>query len=258
MTVKNKIENENNQKNVIARLTSFGFSLTEAEIYVYLLEKGVEVGGSKIAVGLSLHRQYVYVSLPKLIERGLVEEIPHGKQCKYKARPPQEIEKIGRQQAVDASLLAHDLNLISSLGNNQDFEVIQGIRAIQQYEMNCILQADSSWEEYIVGGASEGFGFVMGDYLEEYLHEKKRKNLQVKYIGSMNEVDVYKKYIGLYGNQEYRFLENLPKGVAHMVIRKDSVSFYSFLTPPLVYVVKSVTVADNYKQFFNMLWNMAK
>jgi len=53
-------------------------------------------------------------------------------------------------------------------------------------------------------------------------------------------------------------MKDLPQGVTHMVIRKDLVLFYSFLTPPLVYVIKSETVAENYKQFFMMLWNMAE
>lgn len=258
MTVKNKKKKEVIQKSLIERLVYFGFSSSESEIYVYLLERGIEIGGSKIAIGTKLHRQYVYVALPKLINQGLVEEVSHGKQSKYKARPPQEIEKIGRRRALDASTLAHDLNLISSIGNDQDFEVIQGARAIQQYEMNYIEQADSSWEEYIIGGASEGFSLVMGDYINEYLNEKKRKSLKVKYIGSMNEIEMYQKYIGIHGNQEYRFMNKLPKGIAHMVIRKETVSFYSFLTPPLVYVVKSPIVADNYKQFFMMLWEMSE
>ena len=53
-------------------------------------------------------------------------------------------------------------------------------------------------------------------------------------------------------------MEKLPKGKTHMVIRPDTVSFYSFLNPPLVYVVKSPIIAENYKNFFLMLWEMAK
>jgi sugar-specific transcriptional regulator TrmB len=257
MTNKNEQSLESEQKALVDRLIAFGFSSREALVYIYLLKKGTETGGSKIATGTDLHRQYVYTALLKLIEEGLVEEVPHGKQSKYKAMPPIEIEKIGRRRSIIASDLARDLNVISSIGNNQDFEVIQGVRAIQQYEMNYIEQANSTWEEYIIGGASEKFSLLMGDYLGEYLAEKNKKNMTVRYLGSTNEVDLYKKYLGLYKNQEYRFIDDLPSGVSHMVIRNDSVSFYSFLTPPLMYVVKSPVIAENYKQFFMMLWGMA-
>lgn len=258
MTVKNSNKIEKIQNPLVSRLISFGFSGAEALIYVYLLEKGKETGGSKIAIATGLHRQYVYIALPKLIEQRLVEEIPHGKQAKYKARPPHELEKIGRKKATYASDLAKDLNIISAIGNEQDFEVIQGARAIQQYEMEYVENADQFSEEFVIGGAAKDFISLMGDYLPEYLLEKKRKNLNVKYLGSLNEESLYKGQIGINENQEYRFMSKLPEGVTHMVIKNDTVSFYSFLNPPLIYVIKSQVVAQNYKQFFMMLWEMAE
>ncbi len=257
MTVKKISKKEEKENPLIVRLVSFGLTPDEAGIYVYLLERGIETGGSKIALGTGLHRQYVYLAIPELIKLGLVEEIPHGKQNKYKARPPREIEKIGRKRAVVAGDLAKDLNAISNVGNEQDFEVIQGKRAIQQYEFEQVRQADDTWEEYIIGGSTEGYSNVMGEHLDDHLAELQRKKLSVKYIGSMDELPLYRDYVGKFDNQEYRFLEKLPKGVTHLVVRKDSVSFYTFLNPPLVYVLKSPIVAENYKQFFMMLWEMA-
>lgn len=258
MTDKKYSLNKAEDNPLVSRLVSFGFTTSEAKIYVYLLEKGTASGGSKIAQSTGLHRQYAYLAIPKLIELGLVEEIPHGKQNRYMARPPIEIEKIGRKRALMAGDLARDLNSISNIGNEQDFEVIQGKKAIQQYETDYVDRALVGDEEFIIGGASSGFSAVMGDTLEDYLAEKQKKNIRVKYIGGNSEVESYKKYIGIYENQEYRFIKKLPEGVTHMVIRKDSVSFFSFLNPPLVYVVKSSVVAENYQRFFMMLWELAE
>lgn len=257
MTDKIQPSNKIQQNPLVDRLVAFGLSGAEAQIYVYLLEKGTASGGSKIAQATGLHRQYVYLAIPRLIELGLMEEVPHGKQNRYVARAPIEIEKIGRKRSLAAGELARDLNSISNIGNEQDFEVIQGKRAIQQYEMDYTNRSQDGDEEFIIGGASSGFTAIMDDTLEEYLSEKRRKNLHVKYIGGPSEVGLYKRYIGVYQNQEYRFIEKLPEGVTHTVIRKDTVSIFSFLNPPLVYVVKSEEVADNYKQFFSMLWEMA-
>ena len=240
------------------KLVSFGLSESEALIYLTLLQFGKELGGTKLALLADLHRQYVYLALPKLINSNLVEEVGDGKHKKYKARPPSELEKIGRRKALEAGDLARELNLISNIGNEQEFEVLQGKKAIQEYEMQHALRAHDESEEYILGGASELFSSLMGDEMEEYLDSKTKKNIGVKYIGTKDEEESYKKYIGVYENQEYRFMEKLPKGKTHMVIRLDTVSFYSFLNPPLVYVVKSKEVAQNYKAFFMMLWEMAK
>lgn len=257
MNAKQNLRKENQETNPLKdRLVSFGFTSAEATIYLYLLQKGVETGGTKIAVGTQLHRQYVYMALPRLIADGLVEEVAHGKQAKYKARPPYELEKIGRKKALYASDLARDLDKISAIGNDQTFEVIQGVKAIQQYETELVARADNTWECYIIGGGSVGYSKVMEDILDEHLAEMKKKKLSVKYIGCIDEKPFYNEYIGRFENQEYRFMEKLPKGVTHLVVRKDTVSFYSFLTPPLVYVVKSEQVAENYKQFFMMLWEM--
>lgn len=238
-------------------LIEFGLSANEAIVYLYLLERGTALGGSKIATGTKLHRQYVYASLPQLISLGLIDEIPHGKHHKYMARPPIEIEKITRRRAIFASDLVKNLNMISNIGNEQGFEVIQGARAIERYEMDYVARATPESVEYIIGGASRGFASLMGETLSEYLHEKLQKKLNVKYIGSANERSQYEPIAHKYPNQQYRFIDSMPDGIAHMVIRNETVSFFTFVNPPLVYVVQSPQVALHYQRFFEMLWQFA-
>ena len=238
-------------------LQDFGLSESETAVYLALLEAGRELGGSDIAKKAAILRQYVYTALPLLRERGLVIEIQHGKQSRYKAVSQGEIEKIAKRKLVEAEKLVRELSTFSRLGYEQDFEVVQGQEAIQRYEFQMVEALDTGDTECIIGGASDGFTKAMGPLLKRYLSEKKKKNIGVKYIGSSNEEPYYRQFIGIYSNQEYRFMSKLPQGVAHMVVRKDSVSFYSFLNPPLIYVVKSPVVAKNYEQFFLMLWEMA-
>lgn len=239
------------------QLTAWGLSRVESEVYIYLLQKTGEIGGSKIAAGTGQHRQYVYIALEKLINQGLVESVAIGKHKKYKARSPYEIDKITRRRSLAASELVEELNKICAIHNDQDFEVLQGAKQIQQFEMNYVFESEDSEEEFIIGGHSRGFTDVMGDQMDEYLEEKNKKGIKVHYLGNDNERELYTKSIGSLPNQQYRFMKELPQGVTHMVIRKDTVLFFSFLTPPLVYVIKSKTVAENYKQFFMMLWNIA-
>ena len=243
---------------MLGTLNAWGLSRPEAEVYLYLLQKSNESGGSKIAIGTGLHRQYVYIALEKLMDMNLVEAVTFGKHKKYKARSPLEIEKITRKRSIAANDLIYELNKISAIHNDQDFEVLQGVKQIQQFEMDYAYESEKGGEEFIIGGHSKGFTDLMGDELKEYLEEKEKKDIKVHYLGNENERDLYEKVIGSLPNQEHRFMKDLPQGVTHMVIRKGSVLFYSFLTPPLVYVIKSETVAENYKQFFMMLWNMAE
>lgn len=253
MTLINKEE-----KPLVDQLAAWGLSKAEAEVYIYLLQKTGESGGSKIAVGTGLHRQYVYIALEKLMDIGLVEAVAFGKHKKYKARSPLEIEKITRKKSIAANDLVHELNKISAIHNDQDFEVLQGAKQSQQYEMDYVYESAEAEQEFIIGGEARGFRDIMGDQLEEYLEEKNRKKILVRYIGNENEREEYKKSIGFLPNQESRFMSDMPQGATHLDIRRDTVLFFSFHAPPLVYVIKSEAVARDYKQFFMMLWNMAK
>lgn len=240
-----------------AMLAEFGLSESETAVYITLLGAGRELGGSDIAKRAGIPRQYVYQALPSLRRLGLIIEIAHGKQSRYKAVAENEIEKIAKRKLIQAERLVQELATFSKVGFEQDFEVIQGDEAIRQFELENVARMAMGEYEYIIGGASDGFTKAMGPILNRYLNEKKKKNIGVKYIGSIDEEPYYKKFIGIYPNQEYRFMKKLPKGVAHMVVRQNSVSFYSFLNPALIYIVKSEVVAKNYEQFFLMLWDMA-
>lgn len=239
----------------VAMLESFGLTRNEALIYTYLLERGVEAGASKIALGTRLHRQYVYLAMEQLLMLGLVEALPHGKQKRYKAAAPGQIEKISQRKAVEAEDIVRELNTFSAIGNEQDFEVLQGTAAIQHYEMRYAERAEDGDEEYIIGGDAKGFEEAMGDVLDEYTEIKDRKHMHVLYVGGDS---VETKRYEAQASFSARMLPGFPQGQTHMVIRRDSVVFFSFLKPPLAYVIKLPTVAADYKRFFMMLWNTAK
>lgn len=259
MTNKLQPQYTESQKVFLSRLTALGVREHGATIYLTLLQEGRAMGGSKIALKTKLHRQYVYLALPELLAVGLIEEIPHGKHHKrYKAKAPIAVEQIGRKQAVEASDLAQDLQSISNIGNEQEFEVIQGERALRQHELQAVRHAKEGEEQFIIGSASEAFVELMGDTLPEYLTEKEHKGMVVHYLGPTHETRTYQNSFSGHPNQKFRVLDKLPNGVTHMIIDSTSVKFYTFLKPPLAYVIYSPIVAEHYKQFFMMLWEMGK
>lgn len=243
----------------LEKLVDFGLSRNEATLYLYLLERGKETGGSKIAAEAGLHRQYVYRSLGKLLDLNLVEAVSHGKLKKYRANSPAEIEKIARRRSLQATELATELQKISAIGNEQDFEIIQGIRALQQYEIDRITTVPEGSERYFIGGASEGFFKIMaGAYEKEYHRLANKKKLKTYYLGYPSESNVVENArTHATGHFEFRGLEKLPKGVMNIMILNDTVSFYTFVNPPLLYIIQSPVVADNLQAFFQMLWDMA-
>lgn len=250
--------NDPNNEILKQKLQTFGLTANESLIYLYLISRSSALGGSKIALGTGLHRQYIYDSLPKLIELELVSEEKVGKFSKYRANSPLQIERIASRRTLLAYELSKELNKVSKVGNEQDFEIIQGTEAIRLFEMHFSETAIENTVEYIIGGSSGEFEKIMGDDYSEYLRNIERKNIQVKYIGSTTEKDYYSKSFLNYKNQSSRFINKLPTGICNIVVRNNGVLFYSFLKPQLIYILKSDKIYEHYKSFFETLWEIAR
>jgi sugar-specific transcriptional regulator TrmB len=238
-------------------LLSIGFSQKEASVYLHLLEKGTEVGGSKIALGTNLHRQYVYNALQKLIDQGLVEEIAHGKLSKYRAFPPKELEKIAKRRLLETEDTVKLLERFSKAGHQQESEVLFGLRDLAEHEYQFEDNADVGEKQYIIGGNADAFINSMEDHYDRIKQLDEKKKIVTYYIGSKKDKAEEKLHLGRESRFHMRYLEKMPEGITHMVIRKDRVCFFSFLNPPTVHIIKSSIVVENYKQFFMMLWEMA-
>ncbi|MDO8624354.1 MAG: helix-turn-helix domain-containing protein [bacterium] len=243
---------------VAAKLRQFGLAPNDIQAYIFLLERGSAFGGSKIAGSLGLHRQYVHHSLKKLLELELIEEVPSGVRMKYRALSPRHFSVLAKKQFESAERAVAELEQISAVGAEQAFEVYRGTRAIFEFEEALVDSLKINETQYIIGGGAEAFINFYGDRYEEMSLGAKKKNLRTRYVGCPAEAPWLKRAQAAVGHFEYRILPVLPKTIVQTVIRLDSVTLYTFGTPPLVYIVKSKTVADDYKKFFEMLWKMAE
>lgn len=240
------------------RLQSLGLTENDAKVYTLLLGRGVALAPSKVAGRLELHRQYVHYSLQKLLGLGLIEEVPVGARTQYKALPPRYLTSIAKKQLENAEIAARELEKISSLGDEQDFEVYKGTRQVFEFEERLVHSMPKNETQYIIGGGADAFISFFGERYEEISDVAKQHGLKAKYVGSKEEIPWLKRAQAANSQFEYRILDVLPKTSVQTAIRFDSVTFYSFGNPPLVYIVKSKTVYEDYKKFFDMLWAMAK
>lgn len=242
----------------VAMLKDFGLTEKEALIYTYLLERGTEVGGSKIAVGTGLHRQYVYISMGKLMELGLTEAVAYGKQRRYKAVAPSQVEKIAKRRAFEAEDIVRELNTFSTIGHEQDFEIYAGDKQVKEYEANLISSLKEGEIQYVISGASKNFLAYFGDDYEYLSTQAKQKKLTTYYVGGDHEKESLAVAQKINPYFQYRFLEGMPGGVTSTVVRRNSVVLYSLAKPAFIYVIHSQMISEEYKAYFDMLWNMAK
>jgi predicted transcriptional regulator len=239
-------------------LVSLGLSERDAHVYLYLLRRGASLGGTKIALGTTLHRQHIYLSLENLIERGLVEKVTHGKQFRYKAVSPKEIEKMARRKYLQAGMLADELLKESPVGHDQDFEVLVGEKAIRQHQMDFVREAEEGETQYIIGGSAPEFIDLMGDDYDEMLRIQAQKKFVTHYIGHRSEQSSLTPYQEESGINFYaKLLSEMPQGLPQFTVRRNTLEFYALSgTPQILYVIKSKHVADSYRAFFKMFWGM--
>lgn len=253
MTIKNP---DLQTQKILPMLSDIGLTTNDSIVYLELQKRGVAFGGAKLASVLQLHRQYVYNSLLKLLSLGLVEELTIKGHRKYSALPPNQITKLARRKLDDAESLERELKSISMVGAEQDFEVYIGEKQVMDYEMNLVKNIPLNASQYIIGGSSDIFIQFFGDLYDEFADIVAERGLQSYYIACPEEMPWPEKAHQIQKSFEYKVLPNLPRTVVSTVVRFDTVVMYSMVNPPLVYVIKSKRVADDYKKFFDMLWKM--
>lgn len=255
MTDKNITEKN---KKGIDLLKEFGLTENEALVYAYLLERGFDSGGSNIALGAGIHRQYVYLSIDKLLELGLVEAVQYGKQKKYKAVSPDQIKKIAKRRVFEAEDIVRELNSFSTVGNEQDFEIFAGDLQVRSYEADFMSSIKEDEIQYVISGASQNFIAYFGDAYKNLALQGKQKKLTTYYIGGEHEKEYLDYAQKINPNFKYRILNKMPKGVTSTVMRNNSFILYSLAKPPLVYVIHSQVIFKEYREYFDMLWKLAK
>ncbi len=238
-------------------LASLGMSENDGAVYEYLLKRGQPMGASKVAAGLNMHRQYAHTSLQKLVANNLVERTS-GARPKYQALPPRYVTQLARKRYEEAEHAARALEAVSNVGADQEFEVFRGAQQIMDAETNFVHELPDDTTQYIIGGGSKAFIDFWGDRYDDVTEVARAHKLKTMYVGCPDELPSLKRPVQVLKDFEIKVLDDLPITSVQTVIRLDSVTFYSFGTPPLVYVLKSKTVYEDYKKFFFMLWNRAK
>lgn len=246
------------KKSLLDHVRALGLSHAEALIYVHMLERGTDALVSKIALGTKMHRQQVYATMPALLEHGLVEVVGTGRLRRYRARPPRAIERFAERKVVLAESVVRELETISKLSHEQDFEVVVGREACRVFEVARARRMAEGSVQYIIGTEKDEYIDIMGDvYSATYAPILKKKKVETYYLAPESQKD-RSDVIDPQQRFHLRVLSGLTLGPLTTLIQGDLVVFFVNVTPPSIYVIKSQKVAEGYQSFFTMLWNLAK
>lgn len=236
-------------------LEKFGLTETEEKVYLILLKIG-ESPASEIIKKSQLHRTTVYDVLERLIEKGLASYVIKNKISYYSPAEPSKFLDIaleGTKEAQEKQKLATEIvkqmGLIKKESKEKSIAQIFVGEKGQKTIMNDIIEVGK--EFYILGGGGK-FKTEMPLYTEQWAEQRRRKNIKAKIISSN------RKEAAIWKLNKIKYIDREYPSPSVTMIYGNKVALFIQDRPILIILIESEKVAESYKEYFNLIWKIAK
>ena len=238
-------------------LLGLGLASKEALVYLALLSLGL-VGSSKIIAESGLHGQFVYQAIQTLEQKGLVQHVIQNGRKKFSAKPPSVLLNLIEQQRRTAETVVSQLQSVLTMPAPQQLEVFQGQDSYVAQEFELLEQASVGSELLVIGGLGDKFHSIMGEDIHTYNNRSIKKRIKIRYMGCESQREELKKIVSTRPNFQFRLLPGEFGGEVNTNIWPDCISYNIFGTPVNKITLRSKTIAESQRQFFETLWGMGK
>ena len=236
-------------------LSDIGLTAGESKVYLGLLELG-ECNAGDIKRKSGLQNSVVHLCLNNLIQKGLINYVQKGRRRFYTATNPKHLldfidEKRRKIQQIMPSLLQKQKN--TATHRVVVFEGVKGLRAMLE---DMLLELHRG-EEYVVLGSPKEAHELFEPFLLDF-HER-RQSLKI-HMRAVYKSDA-KEYAELRRKMKFVQIKYLPDSVdSPMWINVYHDKTLLFITGDVLLgiVIESKIVANNFKEYFTLMWNIAK
>ena len=236
-------------------LQNLGFSENEAKVYFALLDIGFSTTGP-IIKQTGLHRNIVYETLDKLLARQLASlTIQRGKKH-FRAMSPAKILKEQTEQFYLAQKIVPEL-IKKQKQEKQEVIVYEGIDGFHNAHFDAVDQMAKNSAIYVLIAGGQKWYQIMDKALKKFDQKRVEKNITDKIIA----LESQRQNIKLQAKRtlfEVKFLPeqfNAPSGAA---VYGDITLIMVYGDPTFIVMIKNSQVALGFKQYFEILWKMAK
>jgi len=235
-----------------AELKELGLSSNEIKIYLSLLKHGI-LNPTKLAEKTGLHRSYIYDTLERLLDRGIINTILINNKKHYQAVDPNALREIFelKLRQLD-SILPNLSSLFKAAKEETRIELHRGKRVYRTLIKDLVANLKKNDTVYLLGVDENILETVEPIYLKQYFTIIKEKNVKEKIIIKKGGKKLKEK------NLEYRDLDPQYFDETTTVIYQSKVFIFIWGTPYYLIIIESDKVANTYRKQFNLLWNIAK
>ncbi len=246
----------------INKLKQLGLSEGEARVYLALLKLKESTAGP-IVDEAKVTRSKIYDILERLKRKGLVSYITKESTKYFRVADPsnllqyiEEKEKnIEDQKTIILKELTNLEKLYLSSVESKIAEVFFGYKGMQN-AFNLLIKEFNSKETYFAFGAGKGENIEKVKIFFDELHKERIKNKVKSYI-IFNESSR-----GIFKSQEKskfvdaRYISNSTPAAIN--VYKNYTIIALLLEDPIIFVIHNKEVADSFKEYFKVMWKVAK
>ncbi len=237
-------------------LEDLGLTNAEIKVYIALLELGNSSAGA-ILEKSNLHNSVVHRALNTLIDKGLISYILEGRKKIYQATNPENFyDFIENKKKRFEQILPELKQKQKFVKQETSGTIFRGKRGIN--EMYNIILNTGGKEYNTFGGGTRVTHDIMGETWWKNLHARRI----AKKIKSRQLFDETIRDFGKWLNKKVltkiKFLKPEYEQLQETIICGDNVGIAIFTENPYGILIKDKTVAEGYKQYFELLWKKGK
>jgi len=237
-------------------LEEIGLTNTEVKIYLALLELGQSTTGP-IIKKTNIQSSVVYHSLERLIQKGLISyAIIKNKKYFEGINPEKLIDFLDEKKREVKEILPQLISLKKESKINQKSRTLEGLRGIKSI-FEDILQELSKNDELFILGAPKSVNEKIDGFLSDFHKRAEKKSIKIKLIANGNKKEFVKERLKL-NLYEARFMDKNIITPAWTMIYEDKTVIMTVEDEPISFVMINQKVADSYKEYFNLIWNISK
>jgi sugar-specific transcriptional regulator TrmB len=245
-------------------LRRLGLTNNEIGVYIALLGLG-SAGVGEIIKSSKLHRAAVYDTLDRLAAKGLASYVISANRKKFQANRPGNL--MGILDAKEAEIKEEKKNLLSVISSMEGmrklssepqettlFKGSKGITSIFNDMLSC------GKEVFAIGAYSKESQSLVNyiNYMMPSFH-KKRVSLGIPFKFIFPEQSRKRAYeLKKMKLAEVRILPAHFASITSMETYGDKVAIIIWIKEPVGLIIRSKEFADNQREYFKVLWNIAK
>ena len=165
-----------------AELKELGLTDNEIKVYLILLEHGV-LNPTKLAEKTGLHRSYIYDTLERLLDKGIINTVLVNNKKNYQPVDPKALREIFELKLRQLDTILPQLSgLFKSTKEETRIELHRGKRVYRTLIKDLLANIKKNEVVYLLGVDENILETVEPIYLKQYFNIIKDKNIKEKII----------------------------------------------------------------------------